>query len=136
MTQEFRPTPVLKGKVAERFYHEINSGDISQEQKNFLNDCLKFVEYTCDDGRIRREDTIVSNKDVPALQIQVGGNHYKTFQIQPVEYIVKNDIPYMEGNVIKYVSRHSAKGGIDDIRKAYHYLKLIAEMKYGQKLEE
>lgn len=66
-----------------------------------------------------------------ALATQEGGSHYKDFQIQPVEYITKNSIPYLEGNVIKYVSRHHSKNGIEDIKKAIHYLQLIAELRYG-----
>lgn len=65
-----------------------------------------------------------------ALEIQEGGSHYKHFAIQPVEYITKNSIPYLEGNVIKYVSRHQSKNGIEDIKKAIHYLQLIAELQY------
>lgn len=69
-----------------------------------------------------------------ALETQEGGSHYKSMPIQPVEYITKNSIPYLEGNVIKYVSRHSAKNGLEDIKKAIHYLQLIAELQYGTKL--
>ena len=57
---------------------------------------------------------------------QVGGSHYD-FPIQPIEYIVKNDIPYREANVIKYVSRHRRKNGKQDILKAIHYLEMILE---------
>ena len=75
-------------------------------------------------------------KEIPesALSIQEGGSHYKSMAIQPVEFITKNSIPYLEGNVIKYVSRHSAKNGIEDIKKAIHYLQLIAELQYAVKL--
>ena len=69
-----------------------------------------------------------------ALSIQEGGSHYKSMAIQPVEFITKNSIPYLEGNVIKYVSRHQSKNGIEDIKKAIHYLQLIAELQYGFKL--
>lgn len=69
-----------------------------------------------------------------ALETQEGGSHYKSMAIQPVEFITKNSIPYLEGNVIKYVSRHSAKNGLEDIKKAIHYLQLIAELQYGTKL--
>ena len=56
------------------------------------------------------------------------------FTIQPVEFITKNSIPYLEGNVIKYVCRHQSKNGIEDIKKAIHYLQLIAELQYAVKL--
>ena len=57
---------------------------------------------------------------------QVGGTHYEV-PIQPVEYIVKNNLGFREGCVIKYVSRHQSKGGAEDIRKAMHYLEMILE---------
>lgn len=66
-----------------------------------------------------------------ALDIQVGGGHYKDLAIQPVEYNHANGLGYLEGNVIKYVTRHKAKNGAQDIRKAIHYLELILQLEYG-----
>lgn len=63
-----------------------------------------------------------------ALDKQVAGNHYKGFEIQPVEFIYKNNIPYMEGNAIKYLCRWREKGGIADLEKAKHYIELLIEM--------
>ena len=62
------------------------------------------------------------------LAQQVGGNHYKDLKIQPVEYIHANNIGYMEGNVIKYVSRWRNKNGIADLQKAKHYIELLIEL--------
>lgn len=69
-----------------------------------------------------------------ALDRQEGGNHYKNFAIQPVEFVTKNNIPFIIGNVIKYVVRARNKNGIEDLRKAKHYLELEAELVYGEKL--
>lgn len=63
-----------------------------------------------------------------ALSTQVGGDHYKNLSIQPVEYIHANNIPYFEGNVIKYVSRWRSKNGIADLEKAKHYIDLLIEL--------
>jgi hypothetical protein len=63
-----------------------------------------------------------------ANEIQVAGTHYKSQAIQPWDYIISNEIPYMEGNVIKYVSRWRDKGGLDDLRKAQHYLQKLIEV--------
>ncbi len=63
-----------------------------------------------------------------ALQNQVGGDHYKTMPIQPVEFIHRNGIGFVEGCVIKYVSRWRSKGGLDDLRKAIHFLELLIEL--------
>lgn len=67
-----------------------------------------------------------------ALQTQEGGGHYKNLAIQPVEYIFHNKLEYLEGNVVKYVTRHKDKNGAEDIRKAIHYCQLILEMQYGE----
>lgn len=62
-----------------------------------------------------------------ALKVQVGGSHYKDMVIQPVEYIVKNDIPFREGNVIKYITRWKMKDGLKDLKKAAHFLNMLIE---------
>lgn len=59
---------------------------------------------------------------------QVSGTHYKDKAIQPWDYIVGNNIGYLEGNVIKYVSRWRDKGGVEDLRKAQHYLQKLIEV--------
>tara|TARA_Y100001938_G_scaffold142218_1_gene213103 strand:- start:749 stop:1057 length:309 start_codon:yes stop_codon:yes gene_type:complete len=70
-------------------------------------------------------------KEEKALEQQVGGQHYKGCKIQPVEYIHANELDYLEGNVIKYITRHRTKGeGRKDIEKAIHYAQLILEMEY------
>jgi hypothetical protein len=58
----------------------------------------------------------------PERKGQVGGSHYKDMAIQPMEYNYVNHIPYIDGNIIKYVSRWRSKGGLDDLKKAKHYL--------------
>jgi len=66
-----------------------------------------------------------------ALTRQVGGTHYKAFSIEPIEFILANEIGYCEGNIIKYVMRHAAKGGIQDLDKVIHYAELLKELKYN-----
>lgn len=59
---------------------------------------------------------------------QVAGSHYKTKTIQPWDYIAANELGYFEGNVVKYVSRWRDKGGVEDLRKAAHYLQKLIEL--------
>lgn len=59
---------------------------------------------------------------------QVGGGHYKDKAIQPWDYIAANNLGYFEGNIVKYVSRWQLKGGVDDLRKARHYLDKLIEL--------
>jgi hypothetical protein len=63
-----------------------------------------------------------------ALEKQVGGDHYKGRKIQPVEYIHSNELDFFQGNVIKYITRWRAKGGIADLEKAKHYLEMYIEL--------
>ncbi len=62
-----------------------------------------------------------------ANDVQIAGNHYKTKAIQPWDYIVGNNLGYLEGNIVKYVSRWKDKGGVDDLKKAQHYLTKLIE---------
>lgn len=58
---------------------------------------------------------------------QIGGNHYVKMKIQPVDYIQANNIPFMEGSAIKYLSRWRDKGGIQDLEKARHFIDMLIE---------
>jgi len=66
----------------------------------------------------------------PIGNMQVGGEHYQQ-AIQPVEYIHANGLPFIEGNVVKYISRHKRKGGAQDVEKAMSYCAMLLKMEYG-----
>ena len=63
-----------------------------------------------------------------ALDVQIGGAHYKKMPIQPVEFVHKNGIGFCEGSAIKYLTRWREKGGIEDLKKARHFIDLLIEM--------
>lgn len=60
-----------------------------------------------------------------ALDVQIGGDHYSKMAIQPIEYILKNNLGYCEANVVKYISRWKDKGGVQDLEKAKHYIDML-----------
>lgn len=66
--------------------------------------------------------------ELPANDVQVGGDHYKKNAIQPWDYITSNQLGYLEGNIVKYVSRWKDKGGRQDLEKAKHYLDKLLEV--------
>ena len=68
-----------------------------------------------------------------ANNTQVAGNHYKKQPIQPWDYIAANKLGYFEGNIVKYVSRWRDKGGVEDLRKARHYLDKLIEIEIAVK---
>ena len=63
-----------------------------------------------------------------ANEIQVGGDHYQSKAIQPWDYIISNNLGYLEGNIVKYVSRWKDKNGVEDLKKAQHYLAKLIEV--------
>lgn len=65
------------------------------------------------------------------LSSQVGGSHYSSMAIQPIEYIMANKMDFADGNVVKYISRHKNKNMDEDVKKAIHYCKLILSLDYG-----
>lgn len=52
--------------------------------------------------------------------------HYD-MEIQPITYIMANGLGFCEGNIVKYVSRYKEKGGIEDLKKARHYLDMLID---------
>ena len=67
-----------------------------------------------------------------SIKTQVGGKHYSDMPIQPIEFVVKNNIPFMEANCIKYLCRHRSKNGAEDIKKVIHYCQMILDFYYKQ----
>jgi len=65
--------------------------------------------------------------EAAALQRQVGGDHYKKLAIQPIEYIMANDMKYCAANIVKYATRAEQKNGVEDIEKIIHYAQLWLE---------
>lgn len=97
--------------------------------KYVSNDVVEYFKE--DEIELLNVSQVTEKKEsTSALDKQVSGNHYKDCGIQPIEYIHANGLSYLEGNVIKYTTRHSKKNGRGDIEKAIHYLELILEMEY------
>lgn len=62
-----------------------------------------------------------------SLDTQIGGDHYKELSIQPIEYILANKLGFCEGNVVKYITRYKSKNGLEDLKKAKHYIDMLIE---------
>ena len=83
-------------------------------------------DYLYDDGI--NQWVRVDNPKPSPLTEQVGGSHYKNLAIQPVEFIHKNGLNFIEGAVVKYICRWRNKNGVEDLKKARHYLDMLIEM--------
>jgi hypothetical protein len=62
------------------------------------------------------------------LKEQIGGDHYSKLAIQPAVYAEQNKLSYLQGNAIKYITRYKDKGGVEDLYKAIHTVKLLIEL--------
>lgn len=65
-----------------------------------------------------------------AKDVQIAGTYYKDLPIQPIDFIMANDLDFCTGNAIKYLCRHKAKNGKQDLEKAIHYIQLLIEHEY------
>ena len=77
-------------------------------------------------------DENTSNKKYNPLVVQQSGNHYKNGEIQPIEYSERNNLSTCQGNIVKYITRHKEKNGVDDLAKIVHYALLEALFVYGE----
>ena len=71
-----------------------------------------------------------------ATETQIGGEHYQQYKFQPTEFLHINNVPFIEGNVIKYILRHKHKNGLQDLLKAKHYIDLLIQFEYHESKEE
>jgi hypothetical protein len=69
---------------------------------------------------------------IDPLNVQIGGNHYKTCKIQPIEYCFHNKLNVCQSKVVKYITRYKDKGGIEDLKKVIHMTQLLIELEYGK----
>ena len=66
------------------------------------------------------------------LVAQQAGDHYKKRGIQPIEYGLANNLSFPQVNVVKYITRHEDKNGLDDLAKSIHYHFFEALRVYGE----
>ena len=99
---------------------EIERKESQKQREHRVRSTKSYVEVGNDQDNIRRihEDEEVTN---PKHYDRVG------FGIQPLEYITANELDFLEGNIIKYVSRYPHKGGVNDLLKARTYLEKLIE---------
>ena len=75
-------------------------------------------------------DSLLGKEKMKALDTQVGGNHYKQFNVEPIVFITKNKLSYLQGCIIKRICRYNLKGGkgLEDLEKIKHEIDLIIDL--------
>ena len=71
-----------------------------------------------------------------ATDIQIGGDHYKKYPIQPIEFYQANNLSYLQGAAIDYLIRHADKGGKEDLEKAKHCIDMMIQFEYPDEEQE
>ena len=72
-------------------------------------------------------ETLNAPEPTSAMDNQIGGDHYKSMPIQPMEFSMANQLDACQHTVIKYVTRFRVKGGVEDLRKAQHVIDMLIE---------
>ena len=102
-------------------------GSVADGILEALSVCHSLKEFTnvVGDGFITEHFVVIPPYN--ALATQVGGNHYKSHTIQPVEYCEANRLGACESAIVKYITRWRDKGGLEDLNKIKHYVDLLIE---------
>ena len=118
-----------KDLTYEQHFDKLYQDMINYEEQANMGMMDEAIKDTVKEKGFTKTD--LKKQALKATLKQVGGSHYKDCKIQPVEFIVGNDLTFLEGNIIKYVTRHRRKGeGRKDIEKVIHYAEMILEMEY------
>ena len=110
--------------------------NLSSMNTKICNRCGKHISWALKPGQQSVLTKQIGEKEMSkANTTQVAGKHYKQ-DIQVWDFVHRNGIGYLAGNIIKYVSRYKKKNGLEDLEKAKHYLeKLIEEETKEQVLD-
>ena len=118
--------PTQQWDAQTQSYVTVVKDHINKENEDMTNDPLGYEERNTP-----KNDLPLGQKDRPRLEKEEVTNpkHYDKvgFGIQPLEYITANELDFLEGNVIKYVSRYPHKGGLNDLLKARTYIEKLIE---------
>lgn len=89
-------------------------------------DALKNGQILTDEEFRIWKDTIGGKSAV------VSPDHYERWKIEPITFIMENELPFAVGNVIKYVMRAPYKNGVEDLEKAKRYIDFLINQAEGR----
>jgi len=99
-----------------------------EKMERAMQDNLNKVmppDVTCSSGD--------SEMPIPRMVVDgVSPEHYSRWKFEPITFIMANNLPYVIGNVIKYVMRYDSKDGLKDLKKARRYIDMLIEQEYGK----
>lgn len=63
---------------------------------------------------------------------KINPEHYNKYPIAPVEFVHRNNLGFIQGNIIKYIIRYKDKNGLEDLNKAKQYIDMLIKFEYGE----
>lgn len=108
------------------------------EEDDWINTDSSCFDFILNKGKViwkREQETVnrINRNEFNPLVPQEGGDHYKLRPIQPIEYSERNGLSMSQGNIVKYITRHKEKNGVEDLAKVVHYALLEAYFVYDVK---
>jgi hypothetical protein len=119
LAKKYKTAPSYVYKMRARALRHINNTEVDSEREAAM-DALVATSQALGGWQV--------TANTGALDVQVGGDHYKKHKIQPIEYIHANNLPFIEGNIVKYITRWREKNGIKDLEKVKHYVDLLIQL--------
>jgi Protein of unknwon function (DUF3310) len=124
LTEDVSPAVIAKKvKVSKSYVYTVRSKMRKASRKR--REHVAIMQAAEGDAAVR--DPFI-DRPVDPLDVQVGGEHYKDMPIQPVQFIVANNIGFLEGCIIKRICRWKVKGGTEDLQKIKHEVDLLIRL--------
>ena len=125
LAKKYKTAPSYVYKMRARALQQTNDKLRDSEREAAMDALIETTTTRTADGEWQVAYTV---QNTGALNVQVGGDHYKKHKIQPIEYIHANNLPFIEGNIVKYITRWREKNGIKDLEKVKHYVDLLIQL--------
>jgi hypothetical protein len=125
LAKKYKTAPSYVYKMRARALQHTNDKLRDSERETAMDTLIETITTRTADGDWQVNYTV---SNIGALDVQVGGDHYKKHKIQPIEYIHANNLPFIEGNIVKYITRWREKNGIKDLEKVKHYVDLLIQL--------
>jgi hypothetical protein len=125
LAKKYKTAPSYVYKMRTRAQQQTANTLRDSERETAMDALIETTTTRTADGEWQVSYTV---PNTGALNVQVGGDHYKKMKIQPIEFIHANNLPFIEGNIVKYITRWREKNGLKDLEKVKHYVDLLIEL--------
>ena len=101
--------------------------------KDWKRNPLKNIHHALEERDLPLVDDNTSREELDMLRRPfekeevTNPKHYNERKMEPLDYIIANELDFLEGNIIKYITRYTYKGGVNDLLKARTYLEKLIE---------